>query len=177
MENKAQKLEWSGYGLYIIVPEGALPSGVTASVTVKVIAGDRFDFPENRQLISAIYLISSSEKFLKEVSVNIEHCAVIKNEEQCSKLKFVIGKRSQEIPSYKFRERDGMFNPRNQYGTFKLKQFLMIGVTAPDDIETHCTALMYYKKQQVPRCLIADFHFVVVKNLEPFLQVRVSLNI
>ena len=172
--DKPQKLEWFGFGLFIEVPVGALLPGVTATVTVKVIAGDKFEFPANRQLISALYWISSTEKFLKEVSVNIEHCAVIKNEEQCSQFKFIVGKRSQEVLSYSFRERDGVFNPHTQYGTFKLQQSLLIGETAPDDIETHCSALIFYKKQQLSSSLIADLHFVVVKNLEPFLQVCMS---
>ena len=171
MGDKPQKQEWAGYGFYIYVPKGALPPGVAASVTVKVVAGGQLKFPEKRQLISALYWVSSSDKFLKEVTVNIEHCAVIKNEEQCSTFKFIVAKCSQEVLPYTFRERDGVFNPHTQYGAFKLKEFLLIGETAPDDTETHCSALMFYKKQQVPNSLIADFHFVVVKNLKPFLQV------
>ena len=46
-------------------------------------------------MISALYWISSSEVFLKEVAVNIQHCAVIKNEEQCSTFRFIIAKCSQ----------------------------------------------------------------------------------
>ena len=110
MGDKPQKQEWAGYGFYIYVPKGALPPGVAASVTVKVVAGGQLKFPEKRQLISALYWVSSSDKFLKEVTVNIEHCAVIKNEEQCSTFKFIVAKCSQEVLPYTFRERDGVFN-------------------------------------------------------------------
>ena len=171
--NKPQKVEWPGYGFYIEVPEGALPPRVTASVAVRVVAGGQFQFPENnRQLISGIYWISSSKLFLKEVAVNIQHCAVIKNKEQCSTLKFIIAKCSQEVLPYRFKEREGVFNPHTQYGTIKLKQFSLIGETAPDDAETHCTALMFYK-EHIPTPMVADFHFVVVKDLESYLQVHV----
>ena len=68
---KPQKLEWPGYGFYMEVPDGALATGVTASVGVKVILSGQFKLPDNRQLISAIYWISSSDVFLKEVAVNI----------------------------------------------------------------------------------------------------------
>ena len=173
--DKQQKLEWPGYGFYIQVPEGALPPEVTASVAVKVILGGRFQFPENRQLISAIFWISSSTMFLKEVAVNIQHCAVIKNEEQCSTFRFIIAKCSQKLLPYRFRERDGLFNPHTQYGVIKLKQFSLIGATAPADAETHCTALMFYK-EQIPDPLIADFHFVVVKDIESYLKVIFSLH-
>ena len=171
--DKQQKLEWPGYGFYIQVPEGALPPKVTANVAVKVILGGRFQFPEKRQLISAIFWISSSTMFLKEVAVNIQHCAVIKNEEQCSAFRFIIAKCSQKLLPYRFRERDGLFNPHTQYGAIKLKQFSLIGATAPDDAETHCTAFMFYK-EQIPNPLVADFHFVVVKDLKSYLKVLYS---
>ena len=61
--DKPQKLEWPGYGFFIEVPEGALPPEVTASVAVKVITGGQFQFPENRQLISALYTGSSQVNF------------------------------------------------------------------------------------------------------------------
>ena len=86
------------------------------SVAIKVILGGRFQFPENRQLISAIFWISSSTMFLKEVAVNIQHCAVIKNEEQCSTFRFIIAKCSQKLLPYRFREREGLFNPHTHYG-------------------------------------------------------------
>ena len=35
--DKPQKLEWPGYGFYMEVPDGALTTGMTASVGVKVI--------------------------------------------------------------------------------------------------------------------------------------------
>ena len=146
--DKPQKLEWPGYGFYIDVAEGALPPGVTASVTVKAIVGGQFQFPDNRQLISAIYCVSSNVLFQKEIAVNIEHCAVIKNEEDCSSFRFiVVSQSSQETLSYRFKEREGVFNPHTQFGTYKLKQFSLVGATAPAVTETHCTALMFYKQQ------------------------------
>ena len=168
--DKPQKLEWPGYGFYIEIPEGALPPGVTASVAVKVILSGQFQLPENSQLISAIYWVSSSEVFLKEVAVNIQHCAVINSKEQCSSFRFIIAKCSQEVLPYRFREREGVFNPHTQYGAIKLKQFSLIGETASADTETLCTALMFYKQRRASP-LVADFHFVVVKDLEPFEQV------
>ena len=174
MGDKPQKLEWPGYGFYIEVPEGALPPGVTASVRVKAILGGQFKFPENSRLVSALYWISSSEEFLKEVAVNIEHCAVIKTREQGSSFRFIIAKCSQTVVPYTFKEREGVFNPHTQYGTIKLKRFSVVGETATDDTtdspETRCAALMFYKKRMT--CpFVADFHFVVVKDLESYLQV------
>ena len=171
--DQPQKLEWPGYGFYIEVPEGALSPGVTASVRVKVILGGQFQFPENRRLISAIYAVTSSEVFLKEVAVNIQHCAAINTEEQSSMCRFIIAKCTQRVLPYRFREREGEFNPHTQYGTIKLKRFSLIGETAPDDTDLKCAALMYYR-EQIPSPLVVDFHFVVVKNLESYLRVYAS---
>ena len=38
------------------------------------------------------------------------------------------------------------------------------------NVEAWCTAFMFYK-QQTYSSLVADFHFVVVKNAESYLQV------
>ena len=151
--------------------------GVTASVRVKAILGGQFKFPENSRLISALYWISSSEVFLKEVAVNIEHCAVIKTKEQCSSFRFIITKSSQTAVPYTFKERKGVFNLHTQYGTIKLKHFCGTAATAPtdgttDSAETRCAALMFYNKRMT--CpFVADFHFVVVKDLDSCRQVHI----
>ena len=168
--DKPQKVEWPGYGFFIEVPEGAVPPGVTASVGVKVILAGQFKFPENSQLISAIYWVSSSVEFVKEVAVNIQHCAVIRSEDQCSQFKFIIAKCSQKELPYKFREREGLFSSHTQYGAIKLKQFSLLGETAPEGTDTLCTAFMFYK-QRLASPLTVDFHFVIVRDLEPNLQV------
>ena len=174
MGDNPQVLEWSGYGFYIEVPEGALPPGVTASVRVRAILGGQFKFPENSQLISALYWVSCSEEFRKEVAVNIEHCAIIKTKEQCSSFRFIIAKTSSQKPPYTFIEREGEFNPKTQYGTVRLKQFSVIAMEGPSNTETRCTAHMFYKKQTT--CpFVADFHFVVIRDLESYLQVRTCI--
>ena len=55
--------------------------------------------------------------------MNIQHCAVIRSEEECSKFRFIIAKCSQKELPYTFREKEGAFNPHTQYATIKLKQF------------------------------------------------------
>ena len=172
--DKPQKVEWPGYGFFIEIPEGAVPPGVTVSVGVKVILAGQFKFPENSQLISAIYWISSSQVFLKKVAVNIQHCAIIETEEQCSLYRFIIAKCSQEALPYRFSEIRGEFNQHTHYGSIKLKQFSIVTATGPVDAETQCAALMLYK-QQMESPLVADFHFIVVRNLEPHLQVIICV--
>ena len=161
---KPQKVEWPGYGFFIEVPEGAVPPGVTASVGVKVILAGKFKFPDNSQLISAIYWVSSSIVFLEKVAVNIQHCAVVRSEDQCSQFRFIIAKCSQKELPYTFCEREGLFNSHTQYGAIKLKQFSMLAQTAPDSTDTRIryTGFMFYKQQIASPH--TGFHFVVIKD-------------
>ena len=158
-----QKLEWSGYGFYIMVPEGALPPGVTAIVTVQAILQGQFCLPENRKLFSAIYAISCSEVFLKDVAVNIQHYACISNEDEAKKFNFVIAKCSQE-PPYKFAVKDGVFNTHTQYATIMRKRFSLIGTDGPDTVENCYVAMKFYK--QIPDSFDMHFRFVVLLNFD-----------
>ena len=157
-----QKLVWPGYGFHIDIPAGALPPGMTASISVKAISRGKFSLSENRKLISAIYWISCSEVFLKDVAINIQHCAVISNEEDTTKFKFVIAKCSQD-PPYKFVERDGIFNADTQYATVMRKRFSFIGATGPDDTKMYYVALKFYKP--IPNSVNMSFRFVVLANI------------
>ena len=166
--DKPQKLKWPGYGFYMEIPDGALAPKVTASVAVKVILSGQFKLPKNRQLISAIYWISSSEVFLKKVAVNIQHFAIITSKKQCSKFSFIFAKCSQKQLPYTFHEREGSFNPQTQYGTIMVKQFSLMGVTGSEDTELHFIGLKFYKPKS---STVADCVFVVVYNHDMFLKV------
>ena len=170
--DKPQKLEWPDYGFFIEIPKGALSPGVTARVAVKVILGNQFKIPENSQLISPIYWIVSSEEFLKEVTVNIQHYAVITSKEQCSKFRFIVARCSQEVLPYTFREKEGLFNAHTQYGAIKVKRFSMFGETAPEGTDFRITSLKFYKPKPNTRPLLVDFDFVVFYNHELFLMVH-----
>ena len=167
--DKPQILAWPGYGFYLEVPDGSLNPGVTASIAVKAILTGQFVLPEDRQLISAIYWISSSQVFLKEVAVNIQHCAVIRSKEECTKFKFIIAKCSQKELPYRFKVREGVFNPHIQYATIKLKQFSIIGATSPTGTSKRYTALKFYKP--IPHTHNAEFSFVVIQNLKCYVKV------
>ena len=136
-----QKLVWSGYGFYIEVPAGALPPGVTASVAVRAILRGQFSLPENSELISAIYWISCSEVFLRDVAVNIQCCA---NEEESREFKFIIAKCFQELP-YKFVKRNAVFNAHTQYAAIHMHDiaFLLFGLI--EHFEKQYVAQKFYK--------------------------------
>ena len=167
--DKPQKLEWPGYGFYIEVPDGALPPGVTAHVPVKVMLAGQFELPKDSQLVSAIYWVSSSEVFLKEVAVNIQHCAAITSEEQCSEFKFIVARCSQDVLPYKFKEKGGLFNMHTQYAAIKVKQFSLFGIISPLDTELHHMSLKFYKP--IANTNKVDYVFVLVCNYDLLVKV------
>ena len=135
---------------------------------LKVFLTGQIKLPENRQLISAFYWVSSSEVFLKKVAVNIQHCAVVEDGEQCLDFRFIIAKCSQKELPYTFKEFEGLFNPCTQYATIKLKQFSILSTSAPRNKKIRCAALMYYKQQTA---ILADFRFVLVRELPLLIKV------
>ena len=100
--------------------------------------------------------------FLKDVAVNIQHCAVISNEEDATNFKFIIAKCSQD-PPYKFVERDGVFNADTQYATVMRKRFSIIGATASVGTKLHYFALKFYRS--IPDSVNITFRFVVLTNI------------
>ena len=166
-----QKLKWLGYGFKIDVPKGALPPGVTAIMEVRVIVVTKFKLlSENTQLTSAIYWITCSEEFLEEVTVKIQHSAVIKSEEECSRCRFVIARCSQD--QLIFKEKVGIFKPtaNSKYAAIKLKKFSSAATTSPGDTKLKCGALHFYTP--IPGTSRVDSRHVVVCNHEPHLTVK-----
>ena len=162
-EKLPQKLVWPGYGFYIEVPDGALPPGVTASMDVKAILRGQFNLPMNTELISAIYWISCSEVFLKDVSLNIQHCAVISSDVDFRKFSFIIAKSSQK-PPYDVVQEDCVFSTHTpQYAKICRKRFCMVAVTGPSDTEKHYVALKFYKP--IPHSVNMSLRFAVLTHL------------
>ena len=171
--NKSQKLDWIDHGFYLEVPEEALPPEETANVTISIILDGQVGLPANSQLISGLFSITSTKEFLKEVAVNIQHSAVTRSNEECSKFKFIIAKGFQPDTSqpYTFEEKEGVFNPDSQYGRIMLKQFdTVIGQTAPPSTAIDCTSFLFYKP--IPNTGDVDFHFVVIRQLDFLVQVH-----
>ena len=121
--NEHQKVSWDDFGFHLSVPDGAVPSDVTVSLAVKAIMSGQFQLPDDTHLVSSIYWVSASRVFDKELSVHIEHCAVIRSEEEASKFKFIVGKCSQKNLPYNFKICDAVFSPQSCLGTINVRHF------------------------------------------------------
>ena len=90
LTQEAVKLNFKGYGFKLCVPENSLLAEVSETqLSVQVSLSGPFQMPSNCELVSAVYWVSSPHKCTKPVTVEIQHCAVLSNDKQCSQLTFV----------------------------------------------------------------------------------------
>ena len=105
-------------------------------MAITALAGGEFEFPEDSELVSAVYAISVSKPLLKPLTVNIQHCVLVQTPEQCNSLRFVRAPTDGAILPFQFKFLpEGHFTPENQYGSISLSQFCLIGISMRESEE------------------------------------------
>ena len=130
----------------------------------------QYNFPENCNLVSAIFWLRCEPKctFERPVTLEIDHCA---KRENASKLHFVRAACSQKYLPYTFQKlKEGVFNQHTSYGAIELYRFSGIGVVQEDSTEREYCAMLFYLGKTV---LSHEFkiHFVVTWNTKAHLSV------
>ena len=112
------------------IPEGSLPAKVLETqLNVQISLSGQFQMPSNCELVSAVYWVFSPHKFTKPITVEVQHCAILSSDEQCSQLTFVHTKCTQKELPYVFEEQvGGIFSPHSSYGSVSLSHFSWIGI-------------------------------------------------
>ena len=130
LTQEAVDLEFEGYGFKLHVPEHSLPPEVSETqLNVQISLSGQFQLPTNCELISAVYWVSSPHKFIKPITVEIQHCAALSSGKQCSQLTFVHTKCTQKELPYIFKEKvGGVFSPHSSYGSLSLSHFSGLGI-------------------------------------------------
>ena len=127
---EAVYLKFEGYGFKLHIPDGSLPEEVSETqLNVEVSLSGQFQLPSNSELLSAIYWVSSPHKFTKPITVEIQHCASLSNDEQCEQLTFVRTICTQKELPYIFEEHvGGVFSHHSSYGSVSLSHFSGLGI-------------------------------------------------
>jgi len=111
------------------IQQGTLHQSQTCEVAVKALVGGAFLFPQDTQLVSATYAISFAEDILRPVTLQIQHCVLLKHKEQFRYLSFMIAPIDESALPYKFQlVKGGKFNINNHYGTIKRRKFCLVNV-------------------------------------------------
>ena len=140
---KGNTLDWEDYGFKMSFPEGTIPP---SQVIVKALVGGKFQFPDEVELVSALYVIQFPENVLQPVELEIQHCVCLKSSRQFKHLSFVIAPIDESVPPYKFQYIEGgKFYTDSQYGMIVRSKFSITGIvlksngdsvhTSPDEEE------------------------------------------
>ena len=110
--------EWKGHGLRLHVPKDSLPADMgKCRINIRASLSGQFQFPEDSDLLSPVFLILTPCKFAEPVTLEIQHCAY-QDEAMLSSLNFVSAKCSQKELPYNFRQLDGgVFTTHSSYGS------------------------------------------------------------
>ena len=132
LSGRRQTHVWEGHGLGLHLPEGALPPNHTGCrVDVRAGLAGQFEFSEGSRPVSGMYWLSCKETFLQSVTLELQHCVIVRDASQCSRLRFAIAKCSQPELPYKFKslDRGYVFIPNSSYGSISLSQFSIVVIT------------------------------------------------
>ena len=129
--DELQTLEWKKHGLKVHVPPGTLPdSEDTCDIDVATSFSGSFILPKDHTLISAIYYIRPAKKLTKLVTLEIEHCCSIKNENDAESIVPIHAQCSSRNPPYVFQPLDSCtITPGSFYGSFEVSTFSLFSLS------------------------------------------------
>ena len=117
-----QSVNWEQYGIRITIPQGVVLASDTVQVTITALVGGDFIFPEDSELVSAVYAINLSKPFIEPVKLEIQHCVSIETASHCNYLSFSTSTNNQ--PPYQFDPvNGGEFSIGNRYGSISIATF------------------------------------------------------
>ena len=165
-----QYFDWQGYGLALYIPEGALPPGIkSCTIFIEATVEGKYTFPENSYPVSAVYWFHCNPKckFLKPITVEIQHCA---KEQNLKTLSFVKARSVEGQSQDKFDRtlgchgiNHGVFPRRSSYGFIKLDHFCGYGVVQEGSEDRQYRANLYYLPQSISKF---EIHFTVLWNTD-----------
>ena len=140
-------------------------------VDIKAGFTGQFSIPNDLHLVSCVYWLSCSQKFVKPVTLEIEHCASLQDSSQSSSLSFIAAKCSQAELPYQFKVLErGIFKPQSSYGSIQVSQFSLFGIIISKifpSLQRYCCTHHYIQKD-VNKW---DVDFVIAPNLQASLTV------
>ena len=113
--DSSQFFNWEEYGLRITVHQGTVLPSDTLGVVVGAFIKGWQKFPEDTELVSAVYAVIFSKAPLKPIQLEIQHCVSIESAAHSSYLSFASALLTK--PPYKFQIKEGgTFSSGNRYG-------------------------------------------------------------
>ena len=170
--DEAGSYQWMGSGFKLHTPRGALPAKVfSCRITVQASLSEQFKLPENSELVSPVYWISTPKnlRFLCPLTVDFQHCGTVEERDDPD-LSFVVAKCTQPDLPYKFKFLDGgHFDPNSSYGSISVTHFSGLGIVSKlRKSRPYCART--YVANRGRNCW--SVYFVIVRDLDIVLKVN-----
>ena len=114
-------------GFILKIPRGAIPEGVSLTIDIGVALYSQFQYPKGLRPVSPVFWIcirgrKRHMRFLKPVSITLNHCLNVKSEDDIESLGLTFLKGDHEMDfeeKYQFYPTEGMsiFEPKTDSGT------------------------------------------------------------
>ena len=128
---KATTFNWTRYGIKIHFPDYDDKTQIVVTIANVRLHPSTFKLPENTELVSGIYSITSSHPFRKPVTLELEHD--LSAEDEASELIFVtarsVSSTSPEEAKFEILP-GGTFPSGCRYGSISLTHFSLFGIVA-----------------------------------------------
>ena len=125
------RLLWTEYGISLYFPSTPSQESqvlIEGTVSVRSAEDHNYRFPVRSDLVSAVYGITADKEFPVPVTVQIEHCIPLHDDDEAARLgmSFMTASRKQG-PPYEFRDQDGgSFRSGSSFGEITLFSFSYI---------------------------------------------------
>ena len=172
LTDEARSYNWRESGFKLHTPRGALPAeAIPCRITVKASLSGQFEFPENSELVSPVYWISTPKnlRFSRPLTVDFQHCGTVEERDDPD-LSFVVAKCTQPDLPYKFKFLDGgRFDPNSSYGSISVTHFSGLGIVSKQRKgRSYCART--YVANRGKECW--SVHFIIVRDLDIVLKVQ-----
>ena len=170
MTNKGGSFDWNGYGLKLHVPRDSLPAGFdVCEIKIMASLSGQFEFPKDSEPVSPTFWIRAPGKFLRPITVKIQHCAITEDGTPPLLLAFATANCTQANLPYEFKPLDGgAFSTHSSYGSIAVRHFSAFTATAKKGCHKQYCAQVFTTAK---RGMEWRVYFVITMNLDAALTV------
>lgn len=154
-----------------------MEKGVKYTIAIKAVHIENVEHIPDVEVVSAFYWVFSSHKFLKQVDLQIRHCAQLMEKSEISRMGIVTARCDEGLP-YRFRKiksdrcvfelqsRQALVSTR-YFSFFAAVRDWLYSPSRPDD--TLYVYIVFGKKIRIHNVWHFDFYFL--KDIEPLIKV------
>ena len=146
------------------VPSYHSEQHIKCAVSVLSLDVSRYSFPDGCELVSAVYDISANKQFPLPVTLKLQHCIPLNDQNEALKMSFVTADITQGYPYVFHAEDEGVFSCESSYGEIQLNHLSAFAIIR-----------WYVGKSETFQgcvyCQNGEASFVVTRNLKSHLEV------